>query len=60
VTDNSAPDAQRHARAERLAVLTRLAATVAGSATFQRGLILGAAGSFFTLSEMILVSCITC
>jgi hypothetical protein len=54
VTDNSAPDAQRHARAERLAVLTRLAAT------FQRGLILGAAGSFFTLSEMILVSCITC
>jgi hypothetical protein len=35
-------------------------ANVGGSAVFHRGLVLGVAGSFFTLSEMMLVSCITC
>jgi len=46
--------------AQRLAALTRLEGNVAGSAASYRGLALGFAGSFFTLSEMMLVSCITC
>jgi hypothetical protein len=54
------PGAQLHARAERLAVVRRLEANVGGSAAFHRGLVLGVAGSFFTLSEIIVVSCITC